>query len=255
MNELELLTIILSIVIGILFFALIIAFILKRELKDEHNEENEEDHGDEISITPSNLEEITNFCGDQGEDIINHHLQRLIKDDEYFLNNLLLPTMNGHKTEVDAVLITHKGIYCVESKNWVGKIKGNNNDERWIQEYDDRRLGHKKHKNPVKQNELHCDTIDEILEEELDVYEIDKIYQRIHNVVIFSHLQDQSELYSNCTFDILDFKEYYTTRRNEIDDEETLEDIYDILSRFEATPEELEAHKREVRNHCNSNLS
>ena len=78
------LTIVLSIVIGILFFALIIVFILKRELKDVHNEENEEDHGDGISITPSNLEEITNFCGGQGEDIINYHLQRLIKDDEYF---------------------------------------------------------------------------------------------------------------------------------------------------------------------------
>ncbi len=246
MNELELLTIVLSIVAGILFFALIIVPTLKRELKDEHNEENEEDHGDEIAITPTNLEEITNFCGDQGESIINRHLQRLMKDDEYFLNNLLLPMMNGHKTEVDAVLITHKGIYCVESKNWVGKIKGNNNDERWVQEYHDRRLGYKKHRNPVKQNELHCDTINEILEEELDVYEIDKIYQCIHNVVIFSHLQDQSELYSNCTFDILDFKEYYMTRRNEIDDEETLKDIYDILSKFKATHEELEEHKREI---------
>ena len=58
-------------------------------------------------------------AGMWGEKIVNYHLRPLLRQDEYLLANVLLPLKNGHKTEIDCVLISRKGVFCVETKTWV----------------------------------------------------------------------------------------------------------------------------------------
>ena len=66
---------------------------------------------------------ITDLKGAEGERYVNSKLELLPEGSEFILTNLLLPTYGGHKTEIDTVLVTKKGIFCIEIKNWIGKIK------------------------------------------------------------------------------------------------------------------------------------
>ena len=176
-------------------------------------------------------------AGILGERFVNNRLLPLLKDDEYLLANLLLPLRNGHKTEIDCVLISRKGIFCIETKNWVGHISGSDEDEYWTQSYDDIFKRNKEHKNPVKQNEKHC----EILERKLNNH------YRVENIVIFVALEDGRGIDSDYAFTLREFKDYY----QELSDDEinvpNLRIIYQQLVGFVATTEELEKHKEETR--------
>ena len=92
-----------------------------------------EQYGQKASIfTP-----IQEQRGIEGERAVISELYKMIENDEFLLHNLLIPLRNNHTTEIDVVLISRKGIFCIEIKNWVGKIIGNDESEMWIQEYDD----------------------------------------------------------------------------------------------------------------------
>ena len=180
-------------------------------------------------------------AGKVGEINTNINLLSLLKEDEYLLANLLIPLKSGYKAEIDAVLITRKGIFCVETKNWVGHIYGFDEDDVWIQKYDDKYKGNRQHPNPIKQNEAHC----EILERKL----LNKYY--VENVVIFPFLQYPQELQSKLVFTIVQFKEYYDGLESDKISERDLIIIKNMLEPFKATDEQLKKHAEEVRNRYN----
>ena len=176
-----------------------------------------------------------------GEKVVNYHLRPLLREDEYLLANLLLPLRNGHKTEIDCVLISRKGIFCIETKNWVGHIDGNDDDEYWHQEYDDPYMSDKDHKNPVRQNEGHCGVLERILHNRYGV----------HNIVIFVKLEDGRGIYSEHAFTVSEFKKHYRGLFDHVLSIEEVKAIYQLLCRYLATPEELEQHRREVKERYN----
>lgn len=104
-------------------------------------------------------EEANDHAGRTAEAYVNEALRSLLEDDEYLLENLLVPFKNGHKTEIDAALITRKGISCIETKTWIGSISGSDEDECWLQAYRDESRGARKHRNPVEQNRAHCNAL------------------------------------------------------------------------------------------------
>lgn len=69
------------------------------------------------------------------------------------LTNVYLPKDDGKTTEIDLIMISHKGIFVFESKNYSGWIFGNESSQMWTQTF---RSG-QKHKfyNPVMQNKGH----------------------------------------------------------------------------------------------------
>lgn len=174
---------------------------------------------------------ISEKRGVQGEKSANYHLKRLIKSDEYLLTNVLLPLRNKTTTEIDSIMITRKGIFCMEIKNWIGHIKGDDNSEYWIQVYDDPSLKDKKHRNPVKQNENHCRVLKEKLNYVLP----------IKNIVLFTQLEDKSYIYSSSTFDLYSFDRYY----RKLSDKLSINDVkkvYKQLCYFQASDSELKKH-------------
>ena len=180
-------------------------------------------------------------AGMWGEKIVNYHLRPLLREDEYLLANVLLPLKNGYKTEIDCILISRKGVFCVETKNWVGHIKGNDEDEYWVQVYDDPDKKNRYHKNPITQNEGHCAILERLLNNK---YSVD-------NVVIFANLEDGLGIDSDYAFSIRRFKEYY---RKLNDDEIYLPDlklIYQKLSKYVASDEELRQHRIDTHNRFN----
>ena len=100
-------------------------------------------------------------------------------DGAKFLFNVYIPKDNGETTEIDVLMISPKGIFVFESKNYSGWIFGSEQDEDWTQSLFCR--GHEPQKehffNPVLQNKWHIKHLCELL----------KIKQEhVYSVIVFS---------------------------------------------------------------------
>lgn len=73
------------------------------------------------------------------------------------LQNLYLPMSNGKTTEIDIILITCKGIFVIENKNYSGWIFGSLGDTYWTQTFPD--YSRYKFYNPVIQNKTHINIL------------------------------------------------------------------------------------------------
>jgi len=77
------------------------------------------------------------------------------------LNDLLLPS-NGSlaATQIDHVVVSNYGIFCIETKAYAGWIFGNAKDDYWIQVI----YRHKERfYNPLRQNYAHVKAIEELI--------------------------------------------------------------------------------------------
>ena len=77
------------------------------------------------------------------------------------IKNLVLVDDNNKSHQIDHVEIRENGIFCIETKNYIGWIFGNENSEKWTQTL----YTGEKHQffNPLKQNKSHCYHISKIL--------------------------------------------------------------------------------------------
>lgn len=185
---------------------------------------------------------VNDRAGMWGEKVVNYHLRPLLRKDEYLLANLLLPLKNGHKTEIDCVLITRKGIFCIETKNWVGHISGSDDDEYWLQEYDDPCMSDRRHKNPVKQNEGHCAVLERLLNNMFDV----------DGAVIFADLEDGWGIRSDYAYTVNEFKRWYRSLDDFYISDDELKQISQLLNKYVATPEQLRQHRDDVKRRFNN---
>lgn len=69
--------------------------------------------------------------GKRGEKSVNETLDLLPK--EYFsLNNIMLATKSG-TTQIDHVVVSKYGLFTIETKNYRGKIYGDDARDKWTQ--------------------------------------------------------------------------------------------------------------------------
>ena len=193
---------------------------------------------------------IERKAGIKGEKYVNNHLQQLLQKDERLLTGIILPYFNRIQnkqdtSEIDSILITHKGIFCIEIKNWAGHIIGTDESEYWIQIYGNPYKKDKQNNNPVKQNKGHCAVLKRILKEKLN-----NNYQ-VNNIVIMAKPLCLSEIESNYVFDVNNFIEYY----KKLDDTKLnlsqIKTLYEILRHYVATPQELEKHREKMKKRFN----
>lgn len=180
-------------------------------------------------------EDAQERAGELGEKVTFTFLRSLLRDDEYLFTNILLPTRNNKTTEIDSVLVSRKGVFCIEIKRWSGHISGTDEDEYWYQRYDDGRKS-KSLRNPVKQNDNHCDVLEKLFS---DKYLVD-------NIVLFVGLESNRGIYSKYAYTLRQFERYYLDLDNDLD----IEDVSDIamkLASYQATYKELEEHKDRVK--------
>lgn len=78
------------------------------------------------------------------------------------INNLVLVDDNNKSHQIDHIEIRENGIFCIETKNYIGWIFGNENSENWIQTL----YTGEKHQffNPLKQNRSHCYHLSQVLD-------------------------------------------------------------------------------------------
>ena len=96
-------------------------------------------------------------AGMAGEQTIYRQLiDNLHIPENQILRNVYIPNGKGGTSEIDLLVISKKGIFVFEVKNYGGKIYGDMKRQKWIQY-----LGGKKKYfyNPFRQNKTHCENL------------------------------------------------------------------------------------------------
>ena len=120
---------------------------------------------------------VNKFRGNRGEAKVNSKLNPLIFDkvEHRLINNLILVDANGKSHQIDHIEIRQNGIFCIETKNYAGRIIGEENQEKWMQF-----LGGEKNQfiNPLKQNKSHIYHISQVLGKK---YKINSVVVMVKN--------------------------------------------------------------------------
>jgi hypothetical protein len=72
---------------------------------------------------------------------------------------------NDRTVQIDHMLVCKKGVIVIETKNFSGRIYGNDNEQNWLQVLNYGKVKNKFY-NPVKQNGTHCFFIKKIINED-----------------------------------------------------------------------------------------
>ena len=78
----------------------------------------------------------------------------------HLLNNITIPFQNG-TTQIDHILISTKGIFVIETKNYSGWIFGDEKSKQWVQVI---YRVKSRFQNPIHQNFLHVKAIQQLLD-------------------------------------------------------------------------------------------
>ena len=101
------------------------------------------------------------WIGRSGEKFVSRKLHQLDPAHYVLLNDLMLPSDgNSTATQIDHVVISNFGIFCIETKSYKGWIFGNANQEFWTQviyRFKDRFY------NPLRQNFAHIKAVENLL--------------------------------------------------------------------------------------------
>lgn len=110
------------------------------------------------SILDILLRELSLFVpGANDEDVVAKTLSQELNPDDYvILNHINLLTTKKTVTQIDHIIVSKYGIFCVETQHHLGWIFGNPKVDEWKQVVDN-----KKHNfpNPIKQNDVHVKAI------------------------------------------------------------------------------------------------
>lgn len=121
---------------------------------------------------------INNHKGKVGEAKVDSKLNPLIfgKVEHRQINNLILIDDNGKSHQIDHIEIRQNGIFCIETKNYIGWIFGSENQDKWTQSL----YNGEKHQfvNPLKQNKSHIYHISKVLGKK---YRINSVVVMVQN--------------------------------------------------------------------------
>ena len=101
------------------------------------------------------------WIGRSGEKFVNRKLAELDPNHYKVLDDLLLPSNgNTNTTQIDHVVVSSYGIFCIETKAHKGWIFGNANDQYWTQVIYKRK---ERFYNPLRQNYAHIKAVEELV--------------------------------------------------------------------------------------------
>jgi hypothetical protein len=99
--------------------------------------------------------------GERGENFVSHKLLELDSEHYKVLGDLMLPSLgNTHTTQIDHIVVSDFGIFCIETKSYSGWIFGNAQQQHWTQVLYRYK---KKFYNPLRQNYAHIKAVEAIV--------------------------------------------------------------------------------------------
>ena len=143
---------------AVAFQAIIFLFKYKQYKKSTYNE-----------ITKNSYLSVLNDKGKYGEYLLYNNLRPFENDNNKFLFNIYLPKEDNKTTEIDVLLISSKGLFVFESKNYSGWIFGSESNTKWTQVlYKNKQSFF----NPIIQNKLHIKDLKQLIQEDIPIYSI-----------------------------------------------------------------------------------
>ncbi len=99
--------------------------------------------------------------GKFGEALVKLMIGKEKEGVQYVINNVTI-SVGGKSSQIDHVVVNDRGITCIETKNYSGRIYGEENQQQWTQVL---AYGKSKHRlyNPLKQNWTHVKRLEEVL--------------------------------------------------------------------------------------------
>lgn len=120
------------------------------------------------------------------------------------INNLILVDENGKSHQIDHIEIRQNGIFCIETKNFIGWIFGGENQDEWTQTlYNGMK---NKFVNPLKQNKSHIYHISKVLGKKYKINSLVVMVQNnadkveLSNVINLDDLRDYLKNYNDGTY-------------------------------------------------------
>ena len=105
--------------------------------------------------------QLPKFKGWFGEKFVQFLFKLHLPEDEYTrFNNVTLPTEDG-TTQIDHIIVSKYGIFCIETKNMRGWIYGSEKQAKWTQVIYKKKT---QFQNPLRQNYKHTETLRTLLE-------------------------------------------------------------------------------------------
>ena len=106
--------------------------------------------------------------GKFGEALVKLALGKNEDGKRHIINDVTI-VVEGKSSQIDHVVITDRGITCVETKNYSGRIYGDVSQQQWTQVLAYGKVKNKFY-NPVKQNWTHVKRLSELLGKDYPVY-------------------------------------------------------------------------------------
>lgn len=94
-----------------------------------------------------------------GEKEVAFFLSKLDSEKYKVMNNLKVD-IDREKTQIDHLVISNYGIFVIETKNYKGRIYGDESTNYWTQIFYEDKI---KFYNPIRQNDLHVKVLKDIL--------------------------------------------------------------------------------------------
>ena len=110
--------VILIVLVIVGFIGLIIAIVLTHSNRQNSNGDYNDGGGKQVGSPgqPTFFMSTAETRGIDGERLSNFQIRKLLRNDEYLLSNLLIPLRNGHKVEIDSVIISRKVSFVLKPR-------------------------------------------------------------------------------------------------------------------------------------------
>lgn len=122
-----------------------------------------------VAVVAYRLPVVKGFIGETIVKLIIGRTTKKSEKEKFVINNFLIELDNGKTSQTDHILINRNGVFVIETKNYSGRIYGDDTRKEWTQV-----LNYGKVKNhfysPVKQNAVHVHHIKELLPTETPIY-------------------------------------------------------------------------------------
>ncbi len=189
-----------------ILLAAAIGFFLGYKKKSKATESSKPNHVDQVKGKATKGSQKKN----QEHLVVECLKSQIDREKEVLLNNLTLPLKDGTTTQIDHVLISKRGIFVIESKDYNAWIFGQEKDRHWTASYPNKKQY--SFQNPLRQNYKHTQAIEKILEF------VPK--EQVHSLIVFSGK---------------------TTFKTDMPDNVIyLKDLPDYLTKYQAEPISLE---------------
>lgn len=233
----------LVLIVSITIVTIIVVYGLRHAKQDSSDELLSNAHLVRYDNETRDIWGKTNSAG-EAEQYVTQELLRL--GEKYFIfQNIILPSAFDKTpfTEVDHIVVSQFGVFCIETKSHKGTIYGNKDSDNWKQ-YLYRDKVYDMH-NPLKQNYSHREALKKFLGVNLK--------SNIHSYVVFPKAQKVKVNSSFVTNDIHEIMDRILNHRKLMYDPDTFARIVSSLANYDNKHAQVEAsHIDGVQNYLHS---